>query len=62
MKPRLSVCVMLLLLLTIVTQARHKKAECAAMLVEKAELTKDLERATPRGHDLSPLQFFVLDI
>lgn len=62
MKPRLSVCVILLLLLTMVTQARHKKSECAAMLVEKTELPLEVEATAPRGHDLSPLQFLVLDI
>jgi hypothetical protein len=32
------------------------------MLVEKTELPLEVEAAAPRGHDLSPLQFLVLDI
>lgn len=62
MKPRLSVAVILLLLLTMVTQARHKYSEGTAMLVEKAVIMHEVEPAAPRGHDLSPLHFLVLDI
>lgn len=63
MRPKPHVVLVLTLLLTMATQARHKSAESKAIPAGTSS-TAVVKKAvkTPVGHDLSPVQFLVLDI